>query len=184
MPRDVGGLDVKVSEGTLERALQVMAQVVAVLERQGYSVTVSDTSRTIVAINNERVFFGIEEPIRKVVCKKPACPTQRIAGIMMKRSRTNRQASWPLHPLGDALGKTGRAKALEQKSSVSNPASRISWPGSWEPLSLRGVERKSANETRPRKKSANESGHFETEIFSNGHKIFQFVLPPKGALKV
>jgi len=63
-----------VSEGTLERALQVMAQVVAVLERQGYSVTVSDTSRTIAVINNERVFFGIEEPIRKVVVQKPRVP--------------------------------------------------------------------------------------------------------------
>jgi hypothetical protein len=70
----VGGLDVKVSEGTLERALQVMAQVVAVLERQGYSVTVSDTSRTIAAINNQRVFFGIEEPIRKVVVQKSRVP--------------------------------------------------------------------------------------------------------------
>jgi hypothetical protein len=74
LPRDVGGLDVKVSEGTLERALQVMAQVVAVLERQGYSVTVSDTSRTAAVINNERVFFGIEEPIRKVVVQKPRVP--------------------------------------------------------------------------------------------------------------
>lgn len=26
--------------------------------------------------------------------------------------------------------------------------------------------------------------HFETEIFSNGYKIFQFVLPPKAALKI
>jgi len=26
--------------------------------------------------------------------------------------------------------------------------------------------------------------HFETEIFSNGYKIFQFILPPKGALKI
>ncbi len=74
LPRDVGGLDVKVSEGTLERALQVMAQVVAVLERQGHSVTVSDTSQTVAVINNERVFFGIEEPIRKVVVQKPRVP--------------------------------------------------------------------------------------------------------------
>jgi hypothetical protein len=65
---------VKVSEGTLERALQVMAQVVAVLERQGHSVRVSDTGGTIAFINNERLFFGIEEPIRKVVVQKPRVP--------------------------------------------------------------------------------------------------------------
>lgn len=45
----------KVGEGTLERALQVVAQVVAVLERRGYSVTVSDTGRTVAVIDNERV---------------------------------------------------------------------------------------------------------------------------------
>jgi hypothetical protein len=74
LPRDVGGLDVKVSEGTLERALQVMAQVVAVLERQGHSVGVSDTGGTIALINGDRVSFGIEEPIRKVVVQKPRVP--------------------------------------------------------------------------------------------------------------
>lgn len=74
LPRDVGGLDVKVSEGTLERALQVAAQVVAVLERQGHSVGVSDTGGTIALINGDRVSFGIEEPIRKVVVQKPRVP--------------------------------------------------------------------------------------------------------------
>ena len=74
LPRDVGGLDVKVSEGALERALQVMAQVVAVLERQGHGVAVSDTGGTIAVINGDRVSFGIEEPIRKVVVQKPHVP--------------------------------------------------------------------------------------------------------------
>lgn len=74
LPRDVGGFDVKVSEGALERALQVMAQVVAVLERQGHSVGVSDTGGTIALINGDRVSFGIEEPIRKVVVQKPRVP--------------------------------------------------------------------------------------------------------------
>jgi hypothetical protein len=36
LPRESNGLEVKVSEGTLERALQVMAQILAALERQGY----------------------------------------------------------------------------------------------------------------------------------------------------
>ena len=44
----------KVSEGMLERALQVMAQVVAVLERQGHSVGVSDTGETIALIKGDR----------------------------------------------------------------------------------------------------------------------------------
>jgi hypothetical protein len=70
----VGGFDVKVSEGALERALQVMAQLVAVLERQGHSVGVSDTGGTIALINGDRVSFGIEEPIRKVVVQKPRVP--------------------------------------------------------------------------------------------------------------
>ncbi len=64
----------KVSEGALERALQVMAQVVAVLERQGHSVGVSDTGGTLALINGDRVSFGIEEPIRKVVVQKPRVP--------------------------------------------------------------------------------------------------------------
>ena len=74
LPREEGGLDVKASEGTLERALQVMAQVVAVLERQGHTVEVSDKRGTSALINGERVFFGIEEPIRKVVVQKPRVP--------------------------------------------------------------------------------------------------------------
>ena len=74
LPRESSGLDIKVSEGTLERALQVIAQVLAVLERQGYKVEVSEQGRTEALINGERVSFGIEEPIRKVVTQKPRVP--------------------------------------------------------------------------------------------------------------
>ena len=74
LPREAGGLDVKASEGTLDRAMQVMAQVVAVLERHGHGVGVSDTGGTIALIDGERVFFGIEEPIRKVVVQTPRAP--------------------------------------------------------------------------------------------------------------
>jgi hypothetical protein len=74
LPRESNGLEVKVSEGTLGRALQVMAQVLAVLERQGYTVEVSEEGRTTAFINGERVSFGIEEPIRKVVTQKPRVP--------------------------------------------------------------------------------------------------------------
>ena len=73
LPRDSGGLDVRVSEGMLERALQVMSQVLAVLERQGFSVEVSD-GRTAAVINGEHVCFGIEEPVRRVVTQKARVP--------------------------------------------------------------------------------------------------------------
>ena len=42
LPRESGGLDVKVSPEMLDRAMQVMTQVVAVLERQDFSVEISD----------------------------------------------------------------------------------------------------------------------------------------------
>jgi hypothetical protein len=74
VPREPGGLDVKVSEGTLDRALQVMAQVLAVLERRGFNVEVSEQDRTAAFINGEYVFFGIEEPIRRIVTQKPRVP--------------------------------------------------------------------------------------------------------------
>jgi hypothetical protein len=74
LPREPGGLDVKVSEGTLDRALQVMAQVVSILERQGFNVQVSEQGHTVVLIKGEHVSFGIEEPIRKVVTQKPRVP--------------------------------------------------------------------------------------------------------------
>ena len=74
LPREAGGLDVKVSEGTLERALQVMAQVLAVLERQGARVEISEQGLTTALINGEHVSFGIEEPIRRVVTQKPRVP--------------------------------------------------------------------------------------------------------------
>jgi len=74
LPRESTGLDVKVSGATLERALQVVAQVLAVLERQGYTVEVSESGRTAALINGEHVAFGIEEPIHKVVTQKARVP--------------------------------------------------------------------------------------------------------------
>lgn len=74
LPREPSGLDVKVTEGTLERALQVMTKVLIVLERQGQSVGVSEQGRTAAIINGEHVSFGIEEPIKKVVTQKPRVP--------------------------------------------------------------------------------------------------------------
>ena len=74
LPREPGGLDVKVTEGMLERALQIMTQILAVLERQSHSVEVSEQGRTSVLINGEHVSFGIEEPVRKVVTQKPRVP--------------------------------------------------------------------------------------------------------------
>lgn len=74
LPRETGGLDVNVSEGMLDRALQVMAQVLGVLERQGLTVEVSEQGRTVVRIKGEHVSFGIEEPIRRVVTQKTRVP--------------------------------------------------------------------------------------------------------------
>lgn len=74
LPREPGGLDMRVSEGTLERALQVMSQVLVVLERQGLSVHISDHGRTAALIDGQHVHFGIEEPIRRVVTQKPRVP--------------------------------------------------------------------------------------------------------------
>ena len=64
----------KVTEGMLERALQIITQILAVLERQSHSVEVSEQGRTSVLINGEHVFFGIEESVRKVVTQKPRVP--------------------------------------------------------------------------------------------------------------
>lgn len=74
LPREPGGLDVKVSEGTLERALRVMGQVIAVLERRGLSLEVSEQGSTMALIDGKHVSFGIEEPIRRVVTRKPRLP--------------------------------------------------------------------------------------------------------------
>ena len=74
LPRESGGLDVKVSAEMLDRAMQVMTQVVAVLERQDFSVEISEQGRTAALIKGEHVSFGIEEPIRRVVTQKPRVP--------------------------------------------------------------------------------------------------------------
>lgn len=79
LPREPGGLGVKVSEGMLDRELQVMAKVASVLEQHGFSVEVSEQGRTLALINGEHLSFGIEEPIRRVVTQKPRVlnPTDR-----------------------------------------------------------------------------------------------------------
>jgi hypothetical protein len=74
LPREAGGLDVKVSEGMLERALLVMAQVLDVLERQGARVEISEQGHTTALVSGEHVSFGIEEPVRRVVEQKPRAP--------------------------------------------------------------------------------------------------------------
>ena len=73
LAREPGGLNVRVAEGTLERALQVMSQVLSVLEGQNFSVEISEQGSTAL-IHGKRISFGIEEPIRKVVTQKPRVP--------------------------------------------------------------------------------------------------------------
>jgi hypothetical protein len=79
LPQELGGLNVQVTEGTLDRALQVMSKVLAVLEMQNFSVEISEQWNTSALIQGQRISFGIEEPIRKVVTQKPRVrnPTDR-----------------------------------------------------------------------------------------------------------
>ncbi len=74
LPREPGGLDVRVTAAALERALQVMAQVLAVLEIQGARVEVSEQGGASAFTNGWSVSFGIEEPVRRVVTQKPRVP--------------------------------------------------------------------------------------------------------------
>lgn len=74
LPREPDGLDVRVTAETLERALQVMSQVLAVVERQGFNVEVSAQGNTAAIIYGRRIAFGIEEIVRKVVTRKPRVP--------------------------------------------------------------------------------------------------------------
>lgn len=74
LPRETGGLDVKVTSGMLERALLVMAQILAILESQGFVVEIAETGATVGAMHGQRISFGIEEPVHKVVTKKARVP--------------------------------------------------------------------------------------------------------------
>jgi hypothetical protein len=74
LPREGGALNVRVTEGTIDRALQVMSQVLSVLEGHNLSVEVSDEGRSIALIQGQSISFGLEEPIRKVVTQKPRVP--------------------------------------------------------------------------------------------------------------
>jgi hypothetical protein len=108
IPREPGGLDVKVSAGTLDRALQVMSQVLAVLEAQGFSVEVSEEGGTAALIHGRRVSFGIEEEVRRIVTRKPRVPnptdrwdydeivTNEATGVLALMIHTS---MWPTHSL-------------------------------------------------------------------------------------
>lgn len=73
-PHGPGGLDVKVSEATFDRALQVMEMVIGVLERLGHTVTVSGENHTLASIEGEHVRFSIEEPVQRIVTSKARVP--------------------------------------------------------------------------------------------------------------
>ncbi len=74
LPREPGGLDVMVTANALERALQVMSQLLAVLEARGFTVEATDKNVSVAQINAQRVVFGIEEIIRRSVTSKPRVP--------------------------------------------------------------------------------------------------------------
>jgi hypothetical protein len=73
-PQEPGGLDITVSEGMLDRALHVTAQIITVLERRSHAVTVSEEGHTVASVNGEQVRFAIAEPVHKVVTSKPRVP--------------------------------------------------------------------------------------------------------------
>ena len=52
----------------------IMSQLLAVLERQGFTVEVTEKGSTIASMNGQRVFFGIEEVVRQSVTRKPRVP--------------------------------------------------------------------------------------------------------------
>jgi hypothetical protein len=86
---------VKVSQGTLDRALRVLAQVVATLERQGFTVGVSDQDRTAALIKGERVSFGVEGA-NSETRDREAASDQSNRSLGLRRSR-----------YASALGKVG-----------------------------------------------------------------------------
>jgi hypothetical protein len=74
VPHERGGLDIRVSSETLERALNVIAQLIAVLQRHGSDVIVSEEGHTMAIFNGTEVRFDIEEPVHKVVISEPRVP--------------------------------------------------------------------------------------------------------------
>jgi hypothetical protein len=74
VPQEPGGLDIRVSSGTLDRALNIMAQVIAVLERQACNVIISGEGHTMAVITGVQIRFAIEEPVQRVVISKPRVP--------------------------------------------------------------------------------------------------------------
>lgn len=74
LPREPGGLDVRVTAASLDRALQVLAKILAVLDGQAIKVEVLEQGGTVACIEGRKIAFGIEEPIRKLVTQKPRVP--------------------------------------------------------------------------------------------------------------
>ena len=63
-----------------------MAQVIAVLERQGGQVIVSDEGRTNAIINGTPVRFEIEEPVHKIIeLEAPSPEPDRSMGLRRDR---------------------------------------------------------------------------------------------------
>lgn len=74
VPHDKGGLDIRVSAQTLDRALVLIEQVIVVLERQACDVIISEDGHTVAVIDGIKVRFDIEEPVHEVVISKPRVP--------------------------------------------------------------------------------------------------------------
>jgi hypothetical protein len=74
LPSEPGGLDVRVTAGTLDRSLHVMSSMLAILEAQGFTVETPEQGGAGARVNDQLVLFCIEEKIQQVVAKKPRVP--------------------------------------------------------------------------------------------------------------
>jgi hypothetical protein len=52
----------------------ITSQLLAVVERQGFTVEVTEKGRTVANMNGQRVLFGIEEVVLQIVTRKPRVP--------------------------------------------------------------------------------------------------------------
>lgn len=74
-------LDISVTKDSLRRALRIMDALVKALERRGWKVTLGpgDDRKSYVTVFEQRVPFGIREPIKKVL-NDPAKPERSWSG--------------------------------------------------------------------------------------------------------
>lgn len=93
-------LDIRVSRASLDRAIRVMAGLVAVIEREGFSVSVGDGNReqTTAAIYGQTISFGLVEQVERV--EAPVAPS---GGLVDRVLKYGAQPPVPRKPSGKLL---------------------------------------------------------------------------------